>query len=64
LREFRYADLRLISLLTLMVRRRSCAVSNHEARGPSFETPASQAPQDEDFFLSPRQVEDALGDDA
>jgi ring-1,2-phenylacetyl-CoA epoxidase subunit PaaC len=31
-----------------MVRRRVSAVSNHEARGPSFETPASQAPQDEE----------------
>jgi hypothetical protein len=41
-------------VLILMVRRRSCAVSNHEdARNvssswPSFETLASQAPQDED----------------
>src|SRR5216684_8091144 len=29
---------RLDSAYTLMVRRRSCAVSNHKARGPSFET--------------------------
>src|SRR5438105_4898957 len=33
--------------MTLVVRRRVSAVSNHEANGPSFETPASQAPQDE-----------------
>jgi hypothetical protein len=39
-----------VRLLILMVRRRESAVSNHEgplARGPSFETPALQAPQDE-----------------
>src|SRR3954452_25159369 len=33
--------------MILVVRRRVSAVSNHEANGPSFETPASQAPQDE-----------------
>jgi hypothetical protein len=34
-----------------MVRRRASAVSNHEARlvAASFETLASQAPQDEDY---------------
>jgi ring-1,2-phenylacetyl-CoA epoxidase subunit PaaC len=31
-----------------MVRRRVSAVSNHETCGPSFETPAAQAPQDEE----------------
>jgi hypothetical protein len=32
-----------------MVRRRYCAVSNHEFRTPSFETPCKRAaPQDED----------------
>src|SRR5439155_16082985 len=30
-----------------MVRRRASAVSNHGVRGPSFETPAKQAPQDD-----------------
>ena len=45
-----------------MVRRRVSAVSNHVARGPSFETPRSlssgahtrdpvAAPQDEDFLV-------------
>jgi hypothetical protein len=34
--------------VTLMVRRRVSAVSNHQARGPSFETPRGcAAPQDE-----------------
>jgi hypothetical protein len=32
-----------------MVRRRSCAISNHEFRNPSLETPRKRAaPQDED----------------
>src|SRR3954454_13333135 len=33
--------------MILVVRRRVSAVSNHQANGASFETPASQAPQDE-----------------
>src|SRR3954466_15224612 len=33
--------------MILVVRRRVSAVSNHEGNGPSFETPASQAPRDE-----------------
>jgi hypothetical protein len=32
---------------TLMVRSASSRVSNHEARGPSFETAALRPPQDE-----------------
>jgi tRNA pseudouridine55 synthase len=39
-----------------MVRRRACAVSNHEA-GSSFETPAAQAPQDEDRVKRQRRRE-------
>jgi hypothetical protein len=45
-----------------MVRRRASAVSNHEATdGPSsFETPASQAPQDEGLVLK-HQILNLLG---
>jgi hypothetical protein len=36
-----------------MVRRRSCAVSNHEPRNSSFETPRKRAaPQDEEIRYS------------
>jgi hypothetical protein len=36
-----------------MVRRRTCAVSNHERNTPSFETPRkSAAPQDEVLVLN------------
>ena len=45
------------NLSLLMVRRRDCAVSNHEARDrrprPSFETRAMRAPQDEDRTRGP-----------
>jgi hypothetical protein len=44
---------------TLMVRRRVSAVSNHEAQFvhiSSFETPASQAPQDEGLPLMVRRA--------
>jgi hypothetical protein len=49
-RERKCGVLPCARIASLMVRRRSCAVSNHEARGPSFETPAAQAPQDEEFL--------------
>jgi hypothetical protein len=46
-----------------MVRRRACAVSNHEFRNSSFETPRKRAaPQDEDvprFDLAMPQIASA-----
>jgi hypothetical protein len=37
-----------------MARRRACAVSNHEARGPSFETPLRGSSERENVSLSPK----------
>ena len=57
--------IRLISLLILMVRRRLGAVSNHEADigASSFETRFALLRM-RNYCSRPRQIEDALGDDA